>query len=346
LVPLPATPLVSVLVSSYNYVKYISECIESVVRQSHSQLELVISEDGSTDESAEVIASLASADSRIRLIDGPHRGMAAALNMAWKECRGDIICLLDADDTFIPGKIEAVVRAFQANPQVGYVIHRAFRTDAQGRRRGVLPLLNSPPSGWCAVQALASGGILANVPPTSNLSFRREVAEKIFPIPEDFRGYAELVIQRLAPLLTNIFSLDQALATWRHHGANDGHSLRIEDRFVEREIRVIESLWEIQRRYLETAVPEISAALEPVTRSEYYCRLRYAWARRKSSAEAGASHSQLLNAPGFGERPLLDRCFWRIAPWLPGSVVDRVLNVSMTQNWGKELISRIWRIGS
>jgi glycosyltransferase involved in cell wall biosynthesis len=343
---LPATPLVSVLVSCYNYVEFLDECIESVVGQSYRHFELIVSDDGSTDGSGKAVARWASADPRVRLVSGPHRGMGAALNAAWKESRGQIICLLDADDTFLADKIESVVVAFQANPQVGYVVHRAFRTDAQGRRRGALPLLKSGPSGWCASWVLRNGGVLPDVPPTSNLSIRREIGEKIFPLPSDFRGYAELVIQRLAPLFTNVFSLDQALATWRLHGANDSNAPQIGDQLSEREIAIIENLWHIQRRYLETVSAEAAAALQPVTCSDYYCRLRYALARRRSSPDAALLHRQLLSSPGFGNRPMLDRCFWRIAPWLPAGVMNRIFNLVMTQNWGKELITRIRRIGA
>jgi glycosyltransferase involved in cell wall biosynthesis len=136
LAPLPGAPMVSVLVSMYNYAKYIDECIESVVRQSYRNFELIICDDGSTDASAEAVARWSSADSRVRLVSRPHRGMGAALNSTWKECHGEIICLLDADDTFLATKIESVVLAFQSNPEVGYLIHRAFRTDERGRRRG------------------------------------------------------------------------------------------------------------------------------------------------------------------------------------------------------------------
>src|ERR1700740_1299561 len=85
--PLPDTPSVSVLISSYNYVKYIGECIESVLRQSYQQIELIVSDDGSTDGSVQAIRRWAAADPRIRLIAGQHRGMAGALNAAWRESR-------------------------------------------------------------------------------------------------------------------------------------------------------------------------------------------------------------------------------------------------------------------
>lgn len=346
LAPLPGAPMVSVLVSLYNYARYIDECIDSVVRQSYRNFELVICDDGSIDASAEAVARWSSADSRVRLVSEPHRGMGAALNSAWKECQGKIICLLDADDTFLATKIESVVLAFQSNPEVGYVIHRAFRTDERGRRRGALPLLKSGPSGWCAGRLLETGGVLSDVPPTSNLSFRREIGEKIFPLPDDFHGYAELVIQRLAPLLTNVYSLEQALATWRLHGANDANATQVSDQRIERELVMFENVWHIQRRYLETFASDAAAALQPVTRSDYYCRMRYALARRRSSPDADLLHRLLLSSPGFAERPMLDRCFWRIAPWLPVGVMNRIFTFIMTQNRAKQLIARIWRIGA
>ena len=185
------------------------------MKQTYERVELIVSDDGSTDGSVEEIARRAALDSRVRLLRGSHSGMAAALNAAWAQSSGDIVCFLDADDTFLPNKVETVVRAFNTNSDVGYVIHRAIRTDHRGERFGVLPLLTRAPSGWCADLALANGGVLPNVPPTSSLSFRREVLEHIFPLPEELRGYAELVLQRVAPVLTKVLSLDQALATWR-----------------------------------------------------------------------------------------------------------------------------------
>jgi glycosyltransferase involved in cell wall biosynthesis len=343
---LPATPLVSVLVPSYNYVKYVGECIESVRQQSYPHFELIISDDGSTDGSVAEIERRAAEDRRVRLVVGDHRGMAHALNLAWSQSSGQIISFLDADDTFLPGKLETVVRTFESSPQVGYIIHRTRRVDDRGNRYGVLPLLRSGPSGWCAGRTLAGGGVLPDVPPTSNLSFRREVIQHVFPLPEDLRGYAELVMQRIAPLLTNVLSLDKALATWRLHGSNDSNAARMQDHQIEREIQVIETLWDFQKRYLETAAPEAACALRPISHSEYYCRMRYMMARRRPSKDARVWRRHLLDSPGFRERPALDRFLWRIAPGLPDNVLNRVLELTMTQNRAKEWIARLMRIGS
>jgi glycosyltransferase involved in cell wall biosynthesis len=339
--PLPAEPLVSILVPSYNYERYVGECLRSILRQSYGRFEVIVSDDGSTDSSAQTLEAWTFADTRICLIQEPHGGMAAALNRAWRQSRGEIVCLLDADDTYLPDKLECVVQAFRSQPQVGYVIHRTVRTDAVGRPRGILPLLNSIPSGWCLGRVLHAGGVLADVPPTSTLSFRREILERVFPISEEFQGYAELVIQRLAPCLTNVHSLDRALATWRLHNANDANTVYLHSDHIRRELRILEQLWHFQRSYLETLDPQLAAALQSISCSDYYSRLRYALARRECSPDAGRFHRDLVESPDFQDRPAVDRWFWKIAPSLPRALVDRIFNFLMTQGRTKELISHI-----
>jgi hypothetical protein len=339
------TPLVSVLIPCYNYAQYVGECIDSVLTQDYPEFEVIVSDDGSVDCSVEEAQRRASLDPRIVLIRGRHLGMAGALNTAWERSRGKIICLLDADDTFLPGKLRAVVDTFRSNPQVGYVIHRTCRTDAAGNRYGVMPLLKSPPSGWCAAQTLSSGGVLMDVPPSSNLSFRREVLEHIFPLPETLEGFAVLVIQRLAPLLTNILSLDQALATWRLHDANDTNSARIHSDRLERELKSIETVWGMQRRFLAGIEGAAASALQPLSSSEYYCRMRYILARKQGSPAAAEWRRHLLKTPGFRERPLLDRVLWRVAPAMPAGPMNRLLEFTITQNRAKEWMTRLLGIG-
>lgn len=344
--PLARNPLVSVLVTCYNYGRYVTECIESVAAQTYPRFELIVSDDASTDDSVQQVRASAAKDHRIVLITGEHSGMAGALNRAWPHCRGEIICLLDADDTFDRDKLETVVAAFAAHPRVGYVIHRAHRTDMHGKRSGVLPLLKAGPAGWCADRTLASGGVLPDVPPTSNLSFRTEVLQRIFPLPEVLHGYGEVILQRVVPLLTEVHSLDRALATWRFHGANDANSAKLTDSQIERELGVMEVLWGIQRQYLERLAPHSADALQPLSRSEYYCRMQYLLALRKSSADSSLWRRRLLECPAFQERPMLDRCIWRIAAGMPSGPMNRLLDLTLTQNRVKEWIARLWKIGN
>ncbi len=216
--PLGSTPSVSVLITSYNYGRFLGHAIESALRQSYPPTEVIISDDGSQDNSCEIVEGYISRGEPIKLLRGNHQGMAGSLNAAFRVSSGAIICLLDADDYFLPGKIEAVVSDFCSEPETGLAIHRAQMIDHCGRQRGVYPLLSSLPQGNCMEATLQNSGVLMGLPPTSNLSLRREVALSIFPIPANFSGYAEQVIHRIAPLVTSICAIDKPLSVWRLHG--------------------------------------------------------------------------------------------------------------------------------
>ena len=144
---LPRKPSVSVLITCFNYGAYVGKAIDSALQQTYAPAEIIVSDDGSQDNSCEVVESYINRGLGIQLLRNPHGGMAANLNSAYRNCSGDVICLLDADDTFLAGKIEAVVNAFRAHPQAGFAIHRASMVDNQGRPRGIYPLLSDSPFG-------------------------------------------------------------------------------------------------------------------------------------------------------------------------------------------------------
>jgi len=103
--PLPAQPLVSILVSNYNYGRFIGDTIKSALDQTYSNIELIICDDGSTDDSVEIIERYARRDSRLQLIRKANGGQASGFNAAFAASRGEIIALLDSDDLFLPQKV-------------------------------------------------------------------------------------------------------------------------------------------------------------------------------------------------------------------------------------------------
>src|SRR5437879_963008 len=122
--PLPKQPLVSILISNYNYGAYLSVAIESALHQTYDKLEIVICDDGSTDGSPRILERYRSLDRRIRVVYQANGGQSLALNAAFHKSTGDIICLLDADDVFMPGKVRRVVEAFAAAPDAGLAVNR------------------------------------------------------------------------------------------------------------------------------------------------------------------------------------------------------------------------------
>lgn len=218
LFPISKNPLVSVLIANYNYANYIGQAIESVLEQTYTNLEIIICDDGSTDCSCDVIESFVSKDTRIKLIRQRNEGQASAFNTAYAATKGEIICFLDSDDLFYPQKIEKVVEVFLPNPKAGFCIHKVLPINAKGRKIGY-PIPKILDNGWIAFEALLKGG-KGNFPPTSGMSFRREVTDKIFPLPQHFRISADGPLREIAQFITEIVAIPQSLAYYRLHGNN------------------------------------------------------------------------------------------------------------------------------
>jgi glycosyltransferase involved in cell wall biosynthesis len=211
--PLPEHPLISVLVANFNYAAYIGPTIESVLAQTYANFELILCDDGSSDDSVAIMNRYAANDRRIRVLTRQNGGQAVALNSAFAANRGDIICTLDSDDLFAGSKLEKVVEAFRSNPECGAAIHFMRVIDSHGARRAGLVVTAE---GYIGSEFV---GLRVDnpYPPTSGISLRREVAERVFPIPESLRTYADHGISGAAALLTQSCLIREELADWRMH---------------------------------------------------------------------------------------------------------------------------------
>lgn len=96
------TPLISVVIPIHNASKYLKECLESVITQSYKEIEIICVDDGSTDNSINIIKGLSKKDSRIHLISQQKQGVSVARNNGISRSKGKFIAFLDADDTFEP----------------------------------------------------------------------------------------------------------------------------------------------------------------------------------------------------------------------------------------------------
>jgi glycosyltransferase involved in cell wall biosynthesis len=336
---LSQTPSVSVLITCYNYAAFVGQAIESALEQTYPPYEIIVSDDASSDNSCEVVESYISRGFPIRLLRNPHGGMAANLNAAYLQCSGDVICLLDADDTFLPAKLEAVVNAFRTHPRAGFAVHRASMVDNHRRARGLYPLLRTLPSGDCAQAAYENSGILMGLPPTTNLALRREVAHRIFPIPLEYTGYAEQMFHRLAPLMTEVCAIDAPLAHWRLHGKNDQNSTRIQPRRLERELRIMDSLWLEQKHYLEGVDQELAAAFPSLNRNPMYLKADYMRLRLSNDPAMHQAHSDLCRY-GLQSNSAVDQ-FWRYSNRLPLPLFQKAVDLLLTQSVWKQMVTRI-----
>jgi glycosyltransferase involved in cell wall biosynthesis len=338
---LPEKPSVSVLIPCFNYGAYVGEAIESVLKQTYPATEIIVSDDGSQDDSCQVVESYIGRGVGIRLLRNLHGGMASNLNAAYRSSSGEVLCLLDADDTFLPGKIEAVVNAFRMHPEAGFAIHRASLVNDRKRGRGLYPLLSPLPSGDCAQITYDNSGILMGLPPTTNLALRREVADRIFPIPVEYTGYAEQVIHRMAPLMTQLCTIDAPLAQWRLHGLNDQNATRVTAQRLERELNIMESLWQDQKQYLDRVSGTLGGSFPAIGRNPLFLKMNYTRLRLKNDPARHQAYRDMC-AFGLHADSRVD-WFWRYSNLLPRPLFQRAVDLLMTQGVLKEMIMRATR---
>jgi len=116
------SPLVSVLIPAYNASRFIESALASAQRQTYTNIEIIVVDDGSDDETADIVAGIAAQDERVQLFRQPNRGVAAARNRAIAEAHGKYIAPLDADDVWFPRKVEWQAQRMQeTGPPTGLV---------------------------------------------------------------------------------------------------------------------------------------------------------------------------------------------------------------------------------
>lgn len=117
---------ISIITASYNYAQYIEETIDSVINQSHTDWELIIVDDGSFDNSVEIIKSYCKKDSRIKMFqhpDGQNKGLKETLLLGLKNATGDWIAFLESDDVFEPDNLLKKVEIAQKYPDVTLIFN-------------------------------------------------------------------------------------------------------------------------------------------------------------------------------------------------------------------------------
>jgi len=107
---------VSVIIPLYNKSRYITKCIDSVLAQTHTNFELIVVDDGSTDDSAAIVCGIR--DDRLRLVSQPNKGVSAARNRGLQETQYDLVAFLDADDWWDPDYLTEMASLIKAYPDV------------------------------------------------------------------------------------------------------------------------------------------------------------------------------------------------------------------------------------
>lgn len=121
---------VSVIIPNYNYAHYLPECIDSVLAQTYPEIEVIVVDDGSSDGSREVLEGY---DQQITRLYQKNQGVSAARNNGFKASTGEFVAFLDADDAWLPKKVEKQVERFERDPDLGLVHVGVAEIDSEGK---------------------------------------------------------------------------------------------------------------------------------------------------------------------------------------------------------------------
>jgi hypothetical protein len=120
-------PLISVIIPAYNQARYIRQSITSVIAQTYPHLEIIVIDDGSTDETAQLVGNIH--DPRLRYFYQENQGLSAARNAGIRIAKGDYFSYLDSDDLFLPDKLKILLNEFKADSKMGMVAGQAIPID-------------------------------------------------------------------------------------------------------------------------------------------------------------------------------------------------------------------------
>lgn len=242
-------PLVSILINNYNYAKFLKEAINSALNQTYTNVEVIVVDDGSTDNSQEIITSYGD---KIIAVLKENGGQASAFNAGIAASKGEIICFLDADDVFFPDKVSQIVNFFAQvtleNPDVTIfnsleaidenssfldininstceLSDLSYQRAVNKSQNQILTKISSPDEVYQHASKYRYVPYLAS--PTTGLAITRSLAEQIFPLPsEGIRTSADDFLVKAAALLGNIYSTDCILSRYRIHGNNNWYGLK------------------------------------------------------------------------------------------------------------------------
>lgn len=206
--------LVSFCVSNHNYGRYLRPLLEALLHQTHENVEIVVVDDGSTDESRDVLRDY---EGRITVAFQDQAGQASACNRAFSMSRGDIVVFHDSDDVVHLDAASRLAEPF-ADPAVMMAMSRLEVVDANGTPTGE----QRPPSA-CPLY----GGDLRSVvlercsffwPETTGQAYRRSFLEATMPIPD--KSPPDGYFSYLGALAGPVVAIDPPVASYRSHGRN------------------------------------------------------------------------------------------------------------------------------
>jgi glycosyltransferase involved in cell wall biosynthesis len=207
------TPRVSVIIPVYQGERFLAEAVESVLNQTYTNYEIIAIDDGSTDNSCEILEYFFD---KIRYVFQENQGVAAARNRGIQMARGELIAFLDQDDFWCPDKLALQVACFDAQPELGIVHCGWRRVNATGQVLGEV-------TAWENVPVLDLAGWLQWMPILlSAMLVKRECLQRIGGFDPRFKQACDVdLVQRLALIGCRTEWVCEILTCYREHDRND-----------------------------------------------------------------------------------------------------------------------------
>jgi len=215
--PAAQLTLVSIVIPNYNYGRYLRIAIDSALAQTYSPVEVIVVDDGSTDDSRAVIESYGG---RISPIIKGNGGHGSALNAGYAASRGEIVIFLDADDELMPDCVEQVVKAWR--PDVAKAQFQLEMVDENGKPLGErVPAFDDYlPNGDIRDRITRFGEYPSS--PSSGNAYSRTALDRLMPMDEAlWPAGSEKSLVFLTPFFGDVVSIRAPLGRYRIHAAND-----------------------------------------------------------------------------------------------------------------------------
>lgn len=226
--------LVSIIVTSHNYAEFLREAIDSALDQDYPDVEVIVVDDGSEDESREIISTYGDG---IRAIFKERNGQCSAINVGFAASRGDVILTLDADDILLENAASLHVEGIRngAVRSCGYMM----AVDESGVPNGRIIPLQLPPTGDYRAATLRHGLDVFQASFTSGSAWSRSFLETVLPLPEDFPLGADGYLTAVDRFFGPIAFVHQPVVRYRQHARNGGPSrLRFDSASLKKRLRI------------------------------------------------------------------------------------------------------------
>lgn len=206
-------PKVSVIIPTYNREKFIGAAIESVINQSFKEFEILVVDDGSSDNTQKLIATIT--DPRLHYIHQENRGRSNARNQALKLAKAKYICFLDSDDLYLPNKLELQVNYMEKNQDIAMIYTSALCIDADEK---MLPeKYEANVSGWLYPKIAFFKPVTITLP---TVMLRREVIEKVGNFDEEMERFEDTDLWRRVSKHFYIGAISEPTCLLRTHSDN------------------------------------------------------------------------------------------------------------------------------